>query len=56
LPGRPVVCYDQLKKGLVHVYENIGLETSQFQTEVQYYLSRKESYSKNVLTVSKIKD
>jgi hypothetical protein len=56
LPGRPTVCYDSLRRGLVHVYEAVPLETSNFQTEVNYYLNRKESYSGNVLVVSRIKD
>lgn len=56
LPGRPTVCYDSLRRGLVHVYEAIPLETSNFQTEVNYYLNRKDSYSGNVVVVSKIKD
>lgn len=56
LPGRPAVAYDTLRRALVHVYENVPLETSNFQTEVNYYLNRKESYSGNVVIVSKIKD
>jgi hypothetical protein len=56
LPGRPAVAYDSLRKALVHVYENVPLETTNFQTEVNYYLSRKESYSGNVVVVSKIKN
>jgi len=56
LPGRPVVAYDFSSKSLVHIYENISLETSNFQTEVTFYLNRKESFSGNVATVSKIKD
>lgn len=56
LPGQPAVAYDSLRKALFHVYENVPLETASFQTEVNYYLSRKESYSGNVVVVSKIKD
>jgi hypothetical protein len=56
LPGRPTVCYDSLRRALVHVYENVPLETGNFQTEVNYYLNRKESYSGNVVVVSRIKD
>lgn len=40
----------------MHVYEGVPLETANFQTEVNYYLGRKESYSGNVVVVSKIKD
>lgn len=56
IPGRPAVCFDSLRRTLVHVYEHVPLETSNFQTEVNYYLNRKESYSGNVLVVSRIKD
>jgi hypothetical protein len=56
IPGQPTVNYDSFKKTLVHVYENIPLETSNFQNEINSFLKRKESFSGNVVVINKIKD
>jgi hypothetical protein len=56
VPGSPTAAVDLSRRSLAHIYENVPLETSNFQTEVGFYLSRKESYSGCVATVASIQD
>lgn len=56
VPGSPTAAVDLSRRSLAHIYENVPLETSNFQTEVGFYLSRKETYSGAVATVASIQD
>lgn len=49
-----MVAFDTAKRAFVHLYENVALDPASFKEEVNLYLSRKESFSGSVATVTKI--
>ena len=56
LPEAPVPAFDTSRKALVHLFENIKLDPSTFQSEVSLYVDRRESFSGNVATIHSIQD
>ena len=56
IPFMPVVAFDNSRKRLVHLYENIELDVSNFQSDVSQYLTRNDSLSGNLVTIHKLQD
>lgn len=56
LPFMPIAAFDNIRKSLVHLYEFVNLEPSNFQEDISQYLSRRDSFSTNVASIYKLKD